>query len=179
MNSAREQIRDKQVDINWTNIIWDHLCAPKMSTCLLLAILNRLSTKDRIFKQNSSIDRLCALCLTHHEDRDHLFFKCIYSNQILADIMHKLNINTDSAFGISQILEIRCQHQQNSALHKHIMSITLTTMICHIWGERNSRIFKGIEMLAQLRNKLIILDRNYLIQCRMDYKKICREVSLS
>lgn len=105
-------------------------------------------------------------------------FSSIYSRQILSEIMQKLNINIGKSSEISQILEIIYQDQQNSMITNHIMNIAFTTMIWHIWCERNSRIFKGIKMPFQLRNMLILQDCNYLIKFRLDYKKISKDIEL-
>lgn len=108
MNSAWNHIRKKHTEFNQTSVIWDDSCAPKMSTCSLLAKLNRLDTKDKINKWNNNIDQSCILCLSQNEDRNHLFFNCSYSRQLLEAIMQKLKISFGNTDEINQILEIMC-----------------------------------------------------------------------
>lgn len=94
LSSSRNHIRVKYEEFNWIGVIWDHYCAPKMSTCTLLVKLNWLNIKDRTFIWNNNIDRSCVFfCLNHFEDREHLIFNCSYSRQILKVIMQTLNIN--------------------------------------------------------------------------------------
>lgn len=80
------------------------LC-PKMSTCALLAKLNKLNTKERISRWNSSTGRICMLCLNHQEDRDHLLIQCNYSRYLLDYIKSKLNINTSGSYDINRVLD--------------------------------------------------------------------------
>lgn len=74
LNSAWNHIRYKHTKYKWSSVTRDNSCAPKMSTCSLLAILNRLNAKERISKWNNGIDRVCVLCSNLNEDKDHLFF---------------------------------------------------------------------------------------------------------
>lgn len=112
------------------------------------------------------------------KDRDHTFINYVYSRQILEGIMHKLQINLGTSFDINSTLDTLCNKQNNNSLFNHIINMTFTSMIQHIWCERNSRIFKGIEMPAQIRNTLISQDCKILIQNKLDSNKISRELEL-
>lgn len=63
LNSAWDRIRSKHTKVKWSKVIWDNKYAPKMSTCSLLAILNKLNTKDRISWWNNDINQICASAL--------------------------------------------------------------------------------------------------------------------
>lgn len=97
------------------------------------------------------------MCILHlqHEDREHLFFNCVYSRKILSEILQKLNINIGNVPKFSQMLDIIWQQQNNNMIINHLKNIAFRTMIWHIWCERNSRVFKGIEMPFQFRSMLI------------------------
>lgn len=82
-------------------MIWVNKCAPKMSTCALLAILNKLNTKDKISGCNSSTDLAFVLSSNNHEERDHLFFTCQYSKALWDIIKRKLNTNDTKCYGIN------------------------------------------------------------------------------
>lgn len=156
--STWNYIRNKHFEFNWAKMIWDRNHAPKMSICALLAKLNRLNNKYRIGRWNNAIDQACVLCVNQNEDRDHLFFNCPYSRQIIEDIMFKLQINIENSFEINQILEKLFQNQSNNQFPIHFMNIALTTLIWHIWCERNAWVFKGIELHDQVRITLINQD---------------------
>lgn len=146
-----------------------------MSTCALLAKLNRLNTKDKTSRWNNSIDRFCVFCSTHNEDKDHLFFNCVYSRQFLETIMHKLQINLENSFEFDQILNIICQNQKGNVLFNQIKYTAFTVVIWNIWCKRNSRVFKNIELPVQVRMTLIIQDCKHLLRNKLDAKKLSRE----
>lgn len=135
--SAWNHIKNKYTELNRTSIIQDSCYAPKMSTCSLLAKFNKLNTKDRVSRWNNSIDQSCVLCLNHNEDRNHLFFICSHSRQMLEDIMQKLNIRIGNDFDISQILEIFCQNQYNNPICNHLKNIAFNSLIWNIQCDRN------------------------------------------
>lgn len=176
LSSAWEHIRSKHTEVKWSTIIWGSKCAPKISICSLLAISNRLNTKDRVSRWNNNINRLCVLCSNHTEDRDHLFSKCSYSKQLLEEIMQKLRISLGNAYDFNQILETMYQINHSNKLHRHIINIAFTSLIWHIWCERNSRIFKGIEMPVIVRKMLITQDCRHLFQESVELKKRTTEL---
>lgn len=47
---------------------------------------------------------------------------------------------------------------QGSQMFKHLINISITTLIWHIWSGTNSRIFNGIQMPKDVRSLLIIQD---------------------
>lgn len=71
--TAWNHIRVKNIEFNWAKIIWHKNNTPKMTTCALLAKLNRLNTKETITRWNNNVDQSCVFCLNQQEDRDHLF----------------------------------------------------------------------------------------------------------
>lgn len=52
-----------------------------------LAILDRLSTMDRVVKWSQGVDVTCVLCKNAVDNRNHLFFECSYSSQIWDHLM--------------------------------------------------------------------------------------------
>lgn len=143
-----------------------------MSTCALLANLKKLNTKDRISRCNYKINQLCVLRYNQNEDKDHLFFTCYYSKQVLEGIMKKLNISIGNDRKLKQILEIDCQNQHDNPIFKHLKNIAFNSLIWNIWCERNSRAFRGIVMPTQVRVILIIQDWKSLILRKLNNGKL-------
>lgn len=54
LKSTWNQIRSKNLDFNWTKIIWDKYYASKMSTCSLLAKLNKLILEIKLADRNKT-----------------------------------------------------------------------------------------------------------------------------
>lgn len=168
MKSAWNHIGGIHIEFKWIGIIQNEFCAPKMSVYSLLAYLNKLNTKGRVYQWNNNIDQTCVLYLKHNEDRIHLFFNCSYSRQILDEIMQKLKINTGNSYEINYILDILCENQRNT--ENQLINVAITTVIWHIWCERNDRIFKNIILPAQARLKLITQDCKLLMPQNINLK---------
>lgn len=66
----------------WTRGIWFFLATPKYAFVTWLAMLDRLSSMDRISKWSQRVDATCVLCKNDTESRNHLFFECSYSSQL-------------------------------------------------------------------------------------------------
>lgn len=74
--------RQERAEVDWAKGVWFTHSTPKFSFVTWLAMLNRLSTLDRVATWNRGIDTTCVLCKTAAEKRDHLFFQCSYSTMI-------------------------------------------------------------------------------------------------
>lgn len=118
------------------------------------------------------------MCANHAEDRNRLFFHCNCSRQIVEIIMRKLQINTGNYCDINQQLQILIQNQTSNHLFDSFKNIAFTTLLWHIWCERNSRIFKGIELPIQVRTMLTVQDCRYLMQRKSYSKKLSIEFKL-
>lgn len=145
---------------------------------VLLAKLDKLSTKDGVSRWNSKIDCKCLLCLNHSEDRDHLYFKCSYSRQLLDIISRKLKINFGNSYDLNQILENICLNQNNQSLLNHIINIIFTTLFWNIWSKRNSRVFNNINLPMVVRLKLLFQDCKTLVQHFLGSNKSSPEIKL-
>ena len=60
---------------------------PRFSVITWLAIKERLSTKDRVFKIGLGSDSRCALCNFGTETHDHLLFDCPFSFGVWSNII--------------------------------------------------------------------------------------------
>jgi hypothetical protein len=80
-------LRVKQIEVNWWKLVWFTNAIPKHSFIGWLTIRNRLVTKDRLLQWGLGVDPMCLFCRQNLEDRDHLFFKCPFTNRIWKNIM--------------------------------------------------------------------------------------------
>ncbi|XP_077223409.1 uncharacterized protein LOC143857022 [Tasmannia lanceolata] len=87
IRSAWEQIRDTSQPLPWASTVRFKGRYPRHSITVWKAMLNRLSTKDRICRINSAIDAKCCLCNAVPESVDHLFFKCGFTSWIWKAIL--------------------------------------------------------------------------------------------
>lgn len=73
--------------IDWVHAVWFSQIIPKYAFITWLAMLDRLTTMDRVTRWNSGVDVTCALCKNAAEFRSHLYFECSYSSQIWEYLM--------------------------------------------------------------------------------------------
>jgi hypothetical protein len=179
LKSAWSIFRTKHTEFEWSTVVWDKSCAPKMSTCAMLAIRDKLQTKYKISKWLPNIDKKCVLCSNQMEDINHLFFQCSYSRQVLDALLPKLNIQLNTNYDINSLLNsiLQAQNKMKSPI-KSIFNIFFTTIIWNIWGERNNRVFKGLEQPFQLRINQIILESKQLLQVKFQEHSVNEEEKL-
>ena len=79
LKSAWNEVRQSSPAFELASVVWyPHHC-PKMSTCLLRTLLDKLLTRDRL-KQYGIVEQdFCVLCNSETETTHHLFFNCPYS----------------------------------------------------------------------------------------------------
>lgn len=177
-NSARNQVRCKHLEFNRTKIIWDKFYNPKMSTCSLLAKLNKLNTKDQISKRIPDINRTCVLYLQHFEERDHLFFQCEYSKNLLKEITQRIQINFSNYCNINHILKFISQNPKSNLDMHHLKNSIFTSSIWHIWCERNSWVFNNVELPSKVRALIILQDCRSLFKYKLDNKLENKRIEL-
>ena len=74
--SAWKAIHPRGGRVLWDGLMWGGRNIPKHSFCAWLAIKDRLGTRDRFHRWDSSVPLSCILCQGGVESRDHLFFSC-------------------------------------------------------------------------------------------------------
>ncbi len=79
--NAWDQIRLRSSALNWWRIVWFAKAIPRYAFITWLAMRERLSTKERLASWGISCDMLCVLCRASIQYRDHLFFKCSFSQR--------------------------------------------------------------------------------------------------
>ena len=52
-----------------------------------IAMLDRMSTMDRVYRRSHGVDTTCVLCKNDSDTEDHLFFECAFSSQIWKYLM--------------------------------------------------------------------------------------------
>lgn len=87
-----EVIRDKKTSNRCSTLIWCPSAQPKHRFIVWLANKDRLLTKKRISKWNSSIDVACSFCKSDDESHDHLFQDCPATRKIWKNCMSKCGI---------------------------------------------------------------------------------------
>ncbi|XP_013632770.1 PREDICTED: uncharacterized protein LOC106338301 [Brassica oleracea var. oleracea] len=80
-------VRETHAQNYWAKGVWFSKATPKFAFMIWLAMLDRLSTMDRVARWSQGVDVTCVLCRRDAESRDHLFFYCSYTSQIWEHLM--------------------------------------------------------------------------------------------
>lgn len=83
-------IRVEQAKVNWYKGIWFPCNTPRYFFMAWIAVQNRLPTGDRILTCNVPTSTACSLCSEPLETRNHLFYKCKYSEEVWKNLTNKL-----------------------------------------------------------------------------------------
>lgn len=78
--------------------------------------------------------------------------------------MQKIKIDCNRNCDINQILECIRQTQGKDTILRQITNFTFTALIWNIWCERNSRIFRAIEMSESVRTTIILQEVKILMK---------------
>lgn len=113
-----------------------------------LAILGRLSTKDRLQSWGFTIDNVCLLCQGGEESHEHLFFERSYSQVVWKMILLKNNVHRPYS-GLATELEWTCAHKSSDSASNSVYKLSVAAAIYWLWREQNRRQFQGVGLPAQ------------------------------
>ena len=121
----------------WSKGIWFKEATPKFSFLTWVAVHNRLSTGDRLLKWNPQAISTCWLCNATTETRDHLFFECVFSEEVWKGTIRGLAGQGHSVQWQSLIQRL-VTGLPNPTL-TFLLRYCFQTVVYAIWHERNTR----------------------------------------
>ncbi|XP_013589706.1 PREDICTED: uncharacterized protein LOC106298174 [Brassica oleracea var. oleracea] len=137
----------------WADVVWYKGFVPSHAFLMWVAHLDRLPTRSRIASWGLQIQPNCCICNHYMEDREHLFLRCRFSEEIWITVTKRLGyrpvlFHTWTAF--VEWLGLR-DSTCPSTLRKLVSQVT----IYKIWIERNNRIHNDISSTPQVIFKKI------------------------
>ncbi|KAF3597405.1 hypothetical protein DY000_02020172 [Brassica cretica] len=99
---------------------------------------NRLPTRNRLARWSPVPDKSCLLCGTHDEDRDHLFLRCSFSEQIWKKVTRRLGHRPFLFHTWTALLDWLHLKDRTSSLT--LRRLAVHTTISKLWFERNNRL---------------------------------------
>ncbi|XP_074314038.1 uncharacterized protein LOC141649242 [Silene latifolia] len=129
VSSGYEWLRLKQPKQDWYKVIWNSWNIPKHTFISRIAQNNRFQVRDKLFRIGYFQEYCCCICESEPETRDHLFFNCPYSKNILALIEEWCGFNI-VGFMTSAGPIIAGRKTQ-------VQCLIWTTFQYHIWSQRN------------------------------------------
>lgn len=149
-------VRKEHILQRWSKCVWFKHATPKYSFHAWTAMLDRLSTCDRMLKWNQAIDPICVLCKQEGETRNHLFFSCAYSSYIWQKLIGGL-LGTRYTERWEDIIEIMLDLRQDR-VKLFLIRYAFQAAIHSIWRERNYRRHGDKQIPHMLLAKVI--DKN-------------------
>uniref|UniRef100_A0A803Q8P1 Reverse transcriptase zinc-binding domain-containing protein n=1 Tax=Cannabis sativa TaxID=3483 RepID=A0A803Q8P1_CANSA len=125
--------------VSWSNEVWSRLNIPKHSFLLWLAMLNKLKTRDRLFKHGYIDGAECIFCNNVAETTNHLFFECYFGTECLKQVKEWLGWHTTAAAltGLLKwVRKARC-----SSFKKKVLAAGMAALVYCIWIARNELVW--------------------------------------
>lgn len=148
----------------WATVVWHKGIIPKHAINMWLFTLNRKPTMERLLSWGMDIEPTCLLCGIYEETRNHLFFRCSYSQPIWADITLRLQLPGAPTDWDEILLWL---HTATSNKSKSLaLILAWQAIVYEVWKERNKRYHDGMtlpntyltqKIIHNLKNKSLAL----------------------
>jgi hypothetical protein len=178
LHSAWDSLREHAEEFPYYKEIWFPSNTPKMASCLLKGMLDRLPTRERLKKFNITNTDSCVLCEDGTENINHLFFACSYSSYIWSLCRLKLQLPNSHIGNLLQEAELIKSKFKIKDRAFILSRLAFNACVWHIWQERNRRIFQLKNMHKVFIFRRIYEDINVLLQT-CNWKTNGRELLLS
>jgi len=150
-----EDIRPRQLSVDWCDLVWFSYCIPRHAFILWLAFKQRLKTQDLILQWdvNPHIDVLFPFCNTQPDSHAHLFFDCSFSTQVWNCVVQKAGLLQRPA-SWEMIVDRLKPRARKKSMQNVIDKLIFAASVYYIWQERNKRLFtklsRPVNVLAEL-----------------------------
>lgn len=135
-------MRKRKLEISWWSVVWFSQAIPKQAFILWLAVLNRLTTGERLVTWGYQGDTQCFFCRNGVESREHLFFSCSFSSRIWKTCMNRC-FYQHPPLDWQSVLEEACRKWRTKKLQGVLCKLILRSTVYHIWRTRNEIKAKG------------------------------------
>ena len=135
-------IRVEQAKVDWYEGIWFPCNTPRYSFMAWIAVQNRLPTGDRILTWNMPVTTACSLCSEPLETRNHLFYKCKYSEEVWKNLTLKL-LSVHYTNDWEEVIRLLTDQTWNSNrlfLLRYVFQATLSTILKERNGGRHGEL---------------------------------------
>ena len=162
--SAWNKVRHSDQIFTFHDVVWFSNSSPKMATCLLKALLNRLPTRDRLLRFDMVNNSSCVLCENGVESGHHLFFECPFSKYLWTLCRLKLKLQPTPIGNLENEAELIQQNFKTKDKTFKLARSVFSATVWHVWQERNRRVFQGQKMHKIMVFRRIYEDVNLLLR---------------
>jgi len=148
--SVKEFQRSVSKVIEVDNIVctvWKKLAPPKVEFFMWLALLGKLSTRQRLFEKGllQEDQVYCPLCALYPESLDHILLSCSFSQQVWLSISTELGQSLIAAATFKEHYKNWMSISRRKGLHKKVWMLSLFAVAWNLWQTRNEIIFQNKE----------------------------------
>ncbi|GJU04045.1 RNA-directed DNA polymerase, eukaryota, reverse transcriptase zinc-binding domain protein [Tanacetum coccineum] len=162
MRQVNFDLSNQYPNVLWWKLIWYSQCIPKHSFILWLAMLNKLTTQDRLKKWGNQDVNRCCLCLNDSEDLKHLFFKCSYAKKVWGMVLSMTDID-NIKYEWEEIIHLLINAGNGNNINSVCRRLMLGASVYNIWNERNRRIFQD----KKLNEEDIVKRITEVVKCKL------------
>lgn len=169
------EIRARRQRGYWSSLFWFKGHVPKFGFFAWLVSLGRISTFDKMIEWNIPVNNSCLLCHDSEESRNHLFFECKYSKQLLQlgfQWCCTTSIPGDKSW--PNVLNWFVTNARGCSFRKFVLKTFWICCIHRIWKERNLRLHHGRE---QNWERLMVHIKNEVAMSCSNLKNIKRNAT--
>ncbi|XP_077217996.1 uncharacterized protein LOC143852497 [Tasmannia lanceolata] len=141
--SGWDTLRNKSLKPPWSATIWYPGHIPRFALNAWKAMHNKLLIKDRIRSNGIRIDPTCTLCNSEPESVEHLLFRCSYSAWIWKNLLGRAGNRRRLRHTLLEEEEWVRLHSKGEGQVATTLKHCFTSLIHHLWTERNRRIFQS------------------------------------
>lgn len=113
-----------------------------MDIYIILAILERLYTRDRLKKWGITNEIVYPMCNSELESHQHLFFACNITKLISQQLLKWLSVNRQSQ-GWEDEMEWAIRNARKKDGVADVYRATLSASVYYVWQEKNYMIFQN------------------------------------
>ncbi|XP_074293877.1 uncharacterized protein LOC141621059 [Silene latifolia] len=153
---AYDWFRSHGPPVSWFKALQGPAILPKHNVTAALAALRKLPIVDLLISRGLILVNRCTLCKQMAEIHMHLFFRCLYSQQVSQGLVHWMALPTrsnDLATELNWMVHSKGRYHWKHNWRRCCLAATIS----YIWQQRNGRIFSGKEtqpaaLLEQIKN---------------------------
>ncbi|XP_060200642.1 uncharacterized protein LOC132628907 [Lycium barbarum] len=136
--------------------MFQNAARPKALFIMLLHLLRKLLTTDRLNKWDIKVEPKCSLCQSCDETREHLFVQCTYTRVVWNRVLQWVQLQNYYPATWDQHQQWLIKHSGGKSLRAQIFKMLSTKVVHAIWIERNRRIFEKLSKNWEAVTKEIV-----------------------
>ncbi|GKA38286.1 RNA-directed DNA polymerase, eukaryota, reverse transcriptase zinc-binding domain protein, partial [Tanacetum coccineum] len=153
-------IRCRNDQVLWSNIVWFSQCVPRNSFMLWLATLGRLKTHDLMKHWDEGVNLFCVFCKKVLDNHNHHFFGCEFPKQVWCYFKDLVKLD-HAPYYLSDILKFILNRPINKPIWSILQRLVLGACVYVVWQERNMRSFckcsRSVEEVCNLISDVVRL----------------------